>query len=351
MSFLKSLFAGTPPRSVILQPSNRTFTVGKNESILECALKEGINYPHECTVGTCGSCRTKLLNGKVEAITPFSYTLSKEELAAGYILACQAMPQSDVLLEVDLSNQKIPEPRQMSARLVESRDLTHDIKRVTWETDAPMLYLAGQYMNIRWPGGPDHRSYSFCEAPLDGGRTRVSAFIRRVPGGAFSEMLFGDETHKPAFEIDGPHGNFWLRDGTGPLICIAGGSGLSPLMSLLEDALQRSIKRDVILLFGARGQRDLYCQSEVANLAEKWPARFSYWPALSEEKNDTIRSGFVTEHIPAALAELGAGTQAYMCGPPGMIDAAIMTLTANGISIGDIHYDKFTDASHEAPVN
>lgn len=351
MSFLKSLFKGTPPRSVTLQPSNRTFTVGKNESILECALREGINYPHECTVGTCGSCRTRLLSGKVDAITPFSYTLSKEELEACYILACQAMPQSDVLLEVELLSQKVPEPSLMSAHLVESRDLTHDIKRVTWETNAPMTYLAGQYMNIRWPGGPDHRSYSFCEAPLDGGRTHVSAFVRRVPGGAFSEMLFNGEANKLAFEIDGPHGNFWLRDGTGPLICIAGGSGLSPLMSLLEDALQRGIKRDVILLFGARGERDLYCQSEIAHLAEIWPARFSCWSVLSEEENDAFRHGFVTAHIPAALAELDAGTRAYMCGPPGMIDAAIMALTANGISISDIHYDKFTDASHEAPVN
>lgn len=348
MSWLKSLFGEKQPKTVTLEPSGKSFTVGGSETILEKALKEGLNFPHDCTVGTCGSCRCKLLSGSVEAITPFGYTLSKEELDHGYILACQALPKGPVTVEVDLSAAALPPPVHTTGRIVDVRDLTHDIRKVTWEVGMPVEYVAGQYMNIAWPGSPGTRSYSFCEAPVAGGRTRLSAFVRHVPGGAFSELLFAGETGGVEFAIDGPHGNFWLRTGAGPILCIGGGSGLSPLMSLLEDAAARNIQRDVTLLFGARGERDLYCADEIASLERRWPGRFTYWPVLSETPVDGLRSGFVTAHIDEALSSLGAGAQAYMCGPPPMIDSAVAALTAAGLALDDIHYDKFTDASHAA---
>jgi p-cymene methyl-monooxygenase electron transfer component len=211
-------------------------------------------------------------------------------------------------------------------------------------------YRAGQYMNVSWPGAPASRSYSFSAAPAVGGQTLLTSFIRKVPGGAFTERLFGEDLSDMAFEIEAPHGGFWLRDGDGPIVLIGGGSGLSPLMSLLEDAAARNVERDAVLLFGARGTRDLYCLDEIAALAARWTARFEFRAVLSEETGTGYREGMVTAQIAEALSWLGpvSEVQAYLCGPPPMIDAGVTELVRLGIGLGAVHYDKFTDASNQS---
>lgn len=350
MSFLKKLFAGRGPLDVRLQPSGAHFAVPSGETILERALKEGLAYPHDCTVGTCGSCRSRLVEGKVQAITPFGYTLSREELEAGYILACQALARSDLLLEVSLETPALPAATSFEARLIGLDDLTHDIKRASFALDAPLDYLAGQYVNLSWPGDARSRSYSLCQKPVKGGRSQISTFIRRVPGGGFTEHLFSGDPFAVSYRLDGPHGNFWLREADGPILCVAGGSGLAPIISLLEDAAARGVARDCILLFGARTERDLYAGEEIAAIAAAWKGRFEYRPILSEQSLAGVAHGLVTDSIAPALDELGRNTHAYMCGPPGMIDAGIAALTSEGIALEHIHYDKFTDASHKAPA-
>jgi p-cymene monooxygenase electron transfer component len=346
---LKKLFARRPLPNVEIVPSGATFTVGRNQTVLESALAAGIAWPHDCTVGTCGSCRSRLVSGKVDAITPFGYTLSREELAAGYILACQAVPESDLRIELEVVAAQ-EAPRRCGARIVETHELTHDIWQVVWQCDAPVRYRAGQYMNVTWPGAPGPRSYSFSAAPAEAGLTRLSAFVRKVPGGAFTEALFAGSLSDVDFEIEAPHGAFWLRDGEGPIVLVGGGSGLSPLMSLMEDAAARGVGRDAVLLFGGRAGRDLYCLDDIAAIAARWQGRFTFWPVLSDEPAEGCRSGLVTDQIPAAIAELGgAGSlQAYLCGPPGMIDAGVAVLAAAGVPVPDIHYDKFTDAGTSA---
>lgn len=349
MSLFKSLFGKSPPKQIVVQPGGERFAVDSGQTVLERALKEGLAYPHDCTVGTCGSCRTKLLAGQVEAITPFGYTLSKDELDAGYILACQAIPKSDLLLEVDIGSDAAIAPMSCAARLVGIDDLTHDIKRLRFVADAPVRYRAGQYLNLRWNGGEAHRSYSFAAAPTADGSTDLTTFVRHVPGGQFTDLLFTGDPLSAHYEIDAPHGNFWLRDGAAdkkaPMICIAGGSGLAPLISLLQDAAERRVRRDCVLLFGGRGARDLYVLDEIAAIRNAWTAGFDYWPILSEEAHDQYRHGMVTEHVAAALEKLGPGAHGYMCGPPPMIDAGIHALTEAGIALEHIYYDKFTDAS------
>lgn len=351
MSWLQKLLGGAASHNVTIAADGPQFVVPKGETILERALKQGIAYPHDCTVGTCGSCRSRLIAGKVEAITPFGYTLSREEMEAGYILACQAIARTDLTIEVDLREGPAPEPVQRPARLIALDILTHDIRRATFELDGPIDYVAGQYANFGWPGDSRPRSYSFSQRPLSGGRTRISTFVRRVPGGGFTEHLFSDAAFDTPYRIDGPHGSFRLRDGDGPMICIAGGSGLAPIVSLLEQAVAAGVRRDCILLFGARAERDLYARDDIAAIAAEWRGRFHFLPVLSEEANDAYRHGMVTSAIPDALDQLGQGTQAYLCGPPAMIDAAIDILTGLGVRLPDIHYDKFTDASHAAPAS
>jgi p-cymene monooxygenase electron transfer component len=217
--------------------------------------------------------------------------------------------------------------------------------RVVWDCDTPIQYKAGQYVNIRWNGGEMHRSYSFAAAPAAGGSTVIESFIRHIPGGAFTDVLFGGQANSYAFELDGPHGQFWLRPGDGPILCIAGGSGLAPMISLLQDAAKKRVRRDCVLLFGGRAKLDLYADAEISAIRTGWTAGFTHWPVLSETPEEGIRAGFVTEHIAAALEKLGPGAQAYLCGPPPMIDAGIAELLKQGVPIDAIFYDKFTDAS------
>jgi p-cymene monooxygenase electron transfer component len=321
------------------------FEVEPGRTVLESALRRSIDYPHDCTVGTCGTCRTKLCDGKVEAITPFGYTLSKEELDAGYILACQALAKSDLVLQVEIGSAEATPTIKQAAKLIRVEDLTHDIKRLTWRVEQALRWRAGQYVNLRWDDCGMHRSYSLATAPPRNGATELSTFVRHVPGGAFTDLLFNGDVADAAFEIDGPHGNFWLREGAGPIICVAGGSGLAPILSLLQDAGARRVRRDCILLFGARGQRDLYALDEIREIRSAWTAGFDFWPVLSEERNEDGRHGMVTAFLEPALARLGAGAQAYLCGPPGMIDAGVAVLTQLNVALDNIHYDKFTDAS------
>ena len=344
MSWLKSLLGKTPPRTVVVKPSDLELIVEPGETILEQALKKGIAYPHDCTVGTCGACRTKLLSGTVDAITPFGYTLSKEELDAGYILACQSLPKSELVVEVELQAEG-QENITTNARIASTTPLTHDIMMVEWESDLPMHYRAGQYVNVRWNSEDIHRSYSFATAPEKSGQTRLVTFVRHVPGGAFTDMLFSGKAADLDYALDGPHGQFWLRPGKGPILCIAGGSGLAPIVSLLSDAANKRTRRDTVLLFGARAKRDLYGEPEISSIKNAWTAGFDFWPVLSETPEPNLLSGLVTEHIGAALERLGPDAQAYLCGPPAMIDAAMEELARQGIPLDAIFYDKFTDAS------
>lgn len=345
MSLLSKLFGKPPARSVQIEATGERFEVGPGATILERALAEGVAYPHDCTVGTCGSCRTRLISGKVEAITPFGYTLSREEIEGGYILACQALPRSDLVLDVEVGTRAPQEVIRQDASLAGTENLTHDIMRVTLNVNKPVHYKAGQYANIHWGDGSLHRSYSFAEAPSPAGTRSPSFFIRHVPGGQFTDRLFGGAIASEPLELDGPHGNFWLREGKGPMICIAGGSGLAPILSLLQDAANRRVRRDCVLLFGGRSGRDLYGADAIAAIRSGWTASFDYWPVLSEERQPQYRHGFVTAYVDQAIERVGPGAQGYLCGPPAMIDAGIAALTAAGIDLANIHYDKFTDAS------
>ena len=350
MGFLKSLFGGGT-HTVTAQPSGRQFTVDGGQSILEAALAQGIAFPHSCTVGTCGSCKCRLLSGRIREIANFAYVLDAAELRDGVILACQAAARTDVTLEVSgLSNKQLHAAADYLGTLVDCVDLTHDIKRVTMSLDRPLSFDAGQYAHLSVQEVWGARAYSFACAPQAGGNTTVSFFIRHVPGGMFTDLLFSGGLVGKSIRVHGPSGNFWLRESRAPLIGIAGGSGLAPLLSMLSDAAARQIGRPCVLLFGARTQADLYVRDELAALAQRWNGAFSFVPVLSDEVADSGWSGvrgLVTAHIAACAGEFASSdAEAYLCGPPPMIDAALPVLRELGFAAANLHFDKFLDGSH-----
>jgi len=351
MGLFKSLFAPKEAKFVEVAPFGVRFEVPSGQTMLEAALANGIPFPHNCTVGTCGSCKCKLKAGRVSALSDFGYTLSQQEIAAGFILACQAIPK-DPLTQVEVESQALdaPTPEKFTGKLVDTQTLTHDIMRITVELDRPIKFIAGQYANLKSPNISRARNYSFADAPDRDGRAAVNFFIRKVPGGAFTEELFGGRLKDVPLDVEGPHGAFHLHPGVAPMICIAGGSGLAPLLSLLEAGVKDRVKRPCAFLFGARTQADLYALEQIQTIASSWADKFVFMPVLSHEPADsswTGARGLVTQFITDAMPGIDwSGAEGYMCGPPGMIDAGIASMTETGMQLDKIFYDKFTDESH-----
>ena len=342
-------------------PAGDILNVDAKDNLLKAALAAGLDWPHDCRVGSCGSCRCYLKEGKIKELSDFSYVLDGDQLDNGMILACQSLLKSDAVIEVELGpgEDHVMGISTIEGELVKTQMLTHDIMALTIKLDAPFphlaepdaaqeAYRAGQYADILFPGIENPRSYSFAKAPENEDSLELTFFVRKVPDGELTTWLFAEDRVGSRVTVNGPYGSFWLREGEGPIICIAGGSGMSSIMALLEHARNTDVKRETVYLFGAREQKDLYCLEEIEALrAARGDGSLRFLPILSEEPEDsdwTGLRGLVTEHI--ATQSLGwADTQAYLCGPPPMIDAAIEVLKKLDVSEENIHFDKFLDAS------
>lgn len=317
--------------------NGQTITVRSDETLLQAALRQDIDFPSICRVGGCGTCKCRLKEGQVDELTETAYLLTEKEIDEGYILACQSRLRSDIRVDLDRDGASGGKP--VKGVIVGKTMLTHDICRIDVQLEQPIAYRAGQFAEVtlaELPGSP--RSYSFSTAPSDDGR--VSFTIRRVPGGRFSTHVVDGAAVGEALQVRGPGGSFWMRPGSEPVLMVAGGSGLAPILGMLEDMHRRGDRRPVTVLFGARTQRDLYALDELAAYGAAWPG-LSFVPILSDEDRTTGwngRTGLVTHHIEAFA---GDATSAYLCGPPAMIDAAVAVLREIGIADENVHADRF----------
>lgn len=351
--FFDRLFRKSPSEfNVQINSSQTQIRASAKESLLLAAIHQGIAFPYNCRVGGCGECKCRLLKGKVKELTDKSYLLSAEELQQNYILACQSLPRSDLVLEVSLREGRVAHPLiDTAGRISGLTPLTHDILRVEIELDQPMGYTAGQYAEIVIPGeagaaAGQGRSFSFASAPRSGeGGRHVDFFIRKVPSGAFTEWLFTRATLGARLQLRGPHGDFSLRPGSGQIVCIAGGSGMAPIKALLEQAIaDKQALRPVVVLFGARTPSDLYALDDIDQIRRQWTGRFEFVPILSAEPASSGwagRRGLISEHLKELVGARLPESQAYLCGPPPMIDACVALLAAEGLGAARIFHDKF----------
>jgi NAD(P)H-flavin reductase/ferredoxin len=330
--------------------------VPNDVTILEHALAQGLAFPHSCRVGTCGTCKCKLVSGKVYELSDKAYVLSAEELQENYILACQSLPRAETVLELEgapAETHRMPVVQRAGA-ITALRKRTHDIVELEVTIDEPVSYLAGQYCEIYVPGvimdqERESRSYSFASAPGKEPVSVVRFHIRLVPGGVFTTWVHTQAKVGQRLEGHGPYGDFWLRPGTAPILAIAGGSGMAPLKALLEQAAADGVARDVKYFFGARRQEDLYCLDEIKAVEAKWKGSFEFIPVLSGEPEDsdwTGPRGFVSEHVRTVLGDRIKDYHVYMCGPPPMLDSAEHIVLAAGVAPANVHADKFYDRSH-----
>lgn len=330
--------------TVKIQSTGDEIHLDNKTTILQAALDQGLDYPHRCRVGSCTSCKTKLVDGKIKELTDTAYVLSMEDIQDGAILACQSIPRCDLTIDVELGEAAAEEFKGTITRV---DDLTHDILGVTVALDRSIYYVAGQYADVAFPDLDRPRNYSFASRSLPQGNREIRFHIRKVPGGTFTEWLFKKDRVGEELVVGGPFGEFQLSSGPNPLLFIAGGSGMAPILSILESAGGDDLKRNATYLFGARTQADLYALDEIKNATRKWQGKFEFLPVLSHEPEESDwqgQRGLVTDLI-SGIENLSEH-HAYLCGPPGMIDAALDHLKASGIADANIHFDRFTDSSH-----
>ncbi len=340
-------FFSKKARQVTLASTHQSFTAEAGETILQAALREGIRFPHSCRVGGCAACKCQLQQGKVKELTESAYVLSADDLDNNYILACQSVPKTDLLLNIPDWDDRSPDhPLQTVSGVISAvRALTHDISALTITLDKALTFTPGQYAQLSLTGiNAPARSYSFAGTCAAGGSKELEFFIRHIPGGALSPLLQDSARIGSAVQVEGPLGDFWLRPDDTPIFAIAGGSGLAPLLSILRQGVAEQSRRPVTLLFGARTQQDLYCQDEIQQLVDDWAGPFEFVPVLSSEAKDSDWDGlrgWVTQAIEGRIA---ADSQVYLCGPAPMIDAAMSECQKFGVRPNRMFFDKFLDS-------
>lgn len=334
-----------PTYSAVIQSMGKTVTVKHRQTLLEAALEAGLDYPFSCGAGSCTTCKTKLIQGEYKDLSDMSLVLTEDDMKKGYILACQAIPKSDMIVTLEPD-----ESKEFSGEIVGYQKLTHDIVEIRVRLGEKIRYTAGQYADVAVSAVKGSRSYSFASAPgAGGGNMEVSFHLRLVPGGEMTTWLHEKDRTGEKIRLRGPRGTFgWRDEHKSTWLCIAGGSGMAPIKAMLEDAAQKKIQKRIVYLFGARTQKDLYALDDMQKFGKALGASFEFIPILSHEDADSDwkgARGLVTEFIDKQSLDFG-NTAAYLCGPPPMIDAAIARLGELGVSHQDIFFDKFTDKSH-----
>jgi CDP-4-dehydro-6-deoxyglucose reductase len=312
------------PFSVTIEPSGRTFTTSSSETLLASAIAQGINLPYGCKDGACGSCKCKKLAGAVSHNSHQAKALSSEEEAAGFVLTCCAQATSDVVLESKQVTEVGALPiKKLPARVSTLQRLSPDVMLLKLQLPANdnFAYRAGQYIEIILRDGA-RRSYSMANA--SNAATGLELHLRHMPGGKFTDHVFGPMLEKEILRFEGPYGSFYLReDSAKPIVLLASGTGFAPVKALLEHMQFLKSSRPVTLYWGGRRPHDLYMQDWVAAQQAVMP-QLQFVPVISDatpEDGWTGRSGLVHRAVMEDFADL-SGYQVYACGAPVMVEAA-----------------------------
>lgn len=340
--------------TVRLQPVGVEFEVEENESVLNAAFRQGIALPHGCKEGQCAACKSILTEGEIELMKYSTFALNEMERGQDHILLCRTLALSDIEVELlnydeELLAKAIP-VKHFEGTVTGVTELTHDIRRLDVALEQPLKFWAGQYVDITLPGAEAiTRSFSMANTP--GEAKNLSFIIKKYPNGRFSSRLDGDLPIGTTVGVKGPYGTCFRReDREGAVIMVGGGSGMSPLWSILHDHVASGEDRPVYFFYGARTRNDLFYLDEFARISSE-TRNFTFVPVLSHAADDAEwegERGFVHEVVGAHLRRLGLGeaVDVYACGPAPMIEALTPVLHMNNIESDRVYFDKFTPASN-----
>lgn len=337
--------------SVKIEPSGHTFEVEENEAILEAALRQGLSLPYGCRSGACGSCVVKVVSGEVKYDgVDHPSAVTEDEHALGMTVLCQAQAVSDLVIESrEATVEQDIQVRTLPCRIADMQRLNHDVMQLKLKLPSTdrLQFLAGQYIDLLLKDGR-HRSFSLANPPHDD--DYLELHIRHVEGGEFTSEVFEKMHVKDILRIEGPHGQFFLREESDrPIIFMAGGTGFAPVKAMIEHALVAGITRPMHIYWGARAREDLYMHEFAKKLANKHEHIF-YTPVLSEpqaEDNWDGRTGFVHEAILADHASL-SGYEIYAAGPPVMVYAGRDHFPQQGLDLENYISDAFEYNSNQS---
>jgi CDP-4-dehydro-6-deoxyglucose reductase len=339
--------------SVTVQPSGRAFTANEGEALLAAAIRQGIGLPYGCKDGACGSCKCRKLEGTVSHGTHQLKALSPEEEANGFILTCSAVAHSDVVIESRQVTDESAYPiKKMPVRVNSLTRLSHDVMSVRLQLPASdtFKYHAGQYVEFLLRDG-DRRAYSMGNAPhTQADNPGVELHIRHMPGGKFTEHVFGAMKEKEILRIEGPFGSFFFReDSAKPMVLLASGTGFAPIKALIEHMQYKNITRPAVLYWGGRRPADLYMNDWVLGKVAEMP-NLRYVPVISDALPEDAwagRTGFVHKAVLEDIADL-SGHQVYACGAPIVVDSAQADYTAAGLPADEFYADSFVTEKDKA---
>lgn len=316
--------------------------------MLRAALRAGLGFPYECNSGGCGTCRFDLVEGQIDDLWPAAPGLSERDRQRHRHLACQCRAVGEVAIKVRLGDEYVPrkKPRRRAARLAGVADITHDLREFRFASDMPADFLPGQFASLKLPGVPSARAYSMSNLPNAEGDWHFQA--RRVPGGLGTTCLFDQLRTGDTVEIDGPYGLAWLReDSPRDIVCVAGGSGLAPMVSIARGAAAAGLlaTRQLHFFYGARTTRDVCGESFLRELPQGASAIHFHPVVSSPESGETPwrgETGFVHQ---AVVRQLGGDLpkyEFYFAGPPPMTQALQEQLMVKSlVPFQQIHFDRF----------
>ncbi len=335
---------------VTLAPFGVQFACGEEETILSAALRQGIGLRYGCKHGACGSCKARITEGEVDLVQASGFALMQYERDAGMTLLCSAYPLEDIVVQLEHYDEaELSTARpivEFCCRIAARNKLSPDIWQLVLDidSDSPLHFDAGQFVEVNVPGSREWRAYSMANAPGDG--RSIELLIKEIPDGRFSGALAQVLAAGDRLAVRGPFGQFKVHEGSAPMVMVAGGSGMAPILSMLRSLSEQRSKREIVFYYGIRTANDLICSEEIATIAAGLSA-FKYVPTVAAPgasgawKGET---GLVTEVIDRLSGNLRGG-DAYLCGPPGMIDAVIEVLKGKGMFGSRIRFDKFVSTA------
>lgn len=326
----------------------RFITCGPSETVADASYKARINIPLDCRDGACGTCKSLCESGEFDGGDYIDDALTADEADAGYCLPCQMVPESDLVVQVPTTSDVAKTAAATHPAMVTAVErLADGAFALTVELDdrGALAFLPGQYVNVAVPGTDQVRSYSFSTGPDS---DHLSFLIKYASGGAMSEYLAQRCAVGDRLELTGPMGSFFLRESARPLLLLAGGTGLAPVLSILETLTAAGAgDRPVHLVYGTSSDADVV----YTDLLDDYAARASgmTWDlVVSDPQTQHANSGFVTglirpEHLHDGTADV------YLCGPPPMVEAVRTFLDEEGLEVTHFYYEKFTPAATAAP--
>lgn len=343
--------------TITVQPSGRSFEAEPAETMLAAGIRQGIGLPYGCKDGACGSCKCKKISGTVTHGPHQDKALSAQEEADGYVLTCCGTATSDVVLESRQVTHAGAFPiKKMPARVALLEKLSPDVVRLKLQLPANDIiqYHAGQYVEFILRDGA-RRSYSMANAPhtlVENGAPMIDLHIRHMPGGKFTDHVFGAMKEKEILRIEGPYGSFHLQESPKPIVLLASGTGFAPIKAIIEHMQFMGITREAVLYWGGRRPHDLYMNDWVQARCAEMP-NLTYVPVVSDalpEDGWSGRTGFVHLAVLQDFADL-SGHQVYACGAPIVVDSARKDFVEKaGLPEHEFFADAFTSEADKLSV-